>query len=377
MNIPAHRITVTLLGLTVLLATLTLWMFRPARTVQVGYIGSLSGKYAALGTSARNGAILAQEELNSVGNHGQYRYELSIHDDQGNPELAVKALRELEKKGVRIIIGPFLSSCGQAVCEALGPDGPLVISPTVATQAVEGRDDRFIKMYPGTGDIGRILARHTSKTLGLRTAVVIFDNRNRAYGEPLADAFTGEFTAAGGRVAEVIAFDELYGQSGQEIADRALSANPETVVLACAALDTARLCQIFRQRSPDPRLLSATWGISEELLENGGAAIEGLDFFLPYDISSATHEYSRFVAAFRNRFGVPPTHTSVMNYDTLRLLDVCVRQSGDSPGAILMRILTGGSFNGLQGDYTFSRTGDAVWPLHLHTIKNGGIIRVR
>ena len=74
--------------------------FRSREPLRIGYIGSLSGKYAAMGTSARNGALLAVEEINGAGGIDGRPLSLEIKDDAGNPDASLKAAQDLALEGI-------------------------------------------------------------------------------------------------------------------------------------------------------------------------------------------------------------------------------------------------------------------------------------
>ena len=78
--------------------------------IRIGYIGSLSGKFSAMGTAARNGAILAVEELNAKGGIDERLIELVIKDDAGLPENINGICEALDNEDVGLVIGPFTTA---------------------------------------------------------------------------------------------------------------------------------------------------------------------------------------------------------------------------------------------------------------------------
>ena len=75
----------------------------------VGFSGCLTGKFSDLGTSARDGVILAVERFNETGGLQGKRIELIIRDDRNDPVTALAADKELVENGARVIIGHMTS----------------------------------------------------------------------------------------------------------------------------------------------------------------------------------------------------------------------------------------------------------------------------
>lgn len=79
-----------------------------AQTVQpvrIGVIGPFSGPSSDFGTPMLHGVQLAAEEINAVGGYLGRPLELVVKDDQGNPDVGLKASQELVKAGVIATIG--------------------------------------------------------------------------------------------------------------------------------------------------------------------------------------------------------------------------------------------------------------------------------
>ncbi|MDR2097641.1 MAG: ABC transporter substrate-binding protein, partial [Spirochaetaceae bacterium] len=77
-----------------------------SNTIKIGGIFPLSGNVAVYGVEARNGILLAIEEINAAGGVNGKKIELISEDDEGNPEKSVNAYNKLTAKDkVNIIIG--------------------------------------------------------------------------------------------------------------------------------------------------------------------------------------------------------------------------------------------------------------------------------
>ena len=73
--------------------------------LKIGLIGPLSGPSSDFGTPMLHGVQIAVDEINAVGGYLGRPLTLVIKDDQGNPDVGLKASQELMQEGVIATIG--------------------------------------------------------------------------------------------------------------------------------------------------------------------------------------------------------------------------------------------------------------------------------
>ena len=88
-----------------------------AEAVSIGAVLPLSGKFAAFGNKALQGAELAIEKYNSTEAGKKRPVRLLIKDSKGMPKMAEKAVSELNVDGVDVIIGPILATTADAAAK--------------------------------------------------------------------------------------------------------------------------------------------------------------------------------------------------------------------------------------------------------------------
>lgn len=109
--------------------------------IRIGIVGPMSGGSALFGQEFPRGAELAVEWLEQNGGTDGREIEISVVDDQADPEAAVAGVRELTDDGVHIFVGTVNSP----VALALGPvmqqtDSVLL---TTAAHAMEVTHENF------------------------------------------------------------------------------------------------------------------------------------------------------------------------------------------------------------------------------------------
>jgi len=135
---------------------------------KIGYIGSLSGKFADLGATARDGALLAIEEFNQEGGINGRTIEMVILDDGGDPQVAPGLVEEVSAAGIQFIIGPFTTASGTAVLPVINRKKILTISGSTMGENLENQVDYYIKLNPSTKAFGVELSKYNRRGPHLR-----------------------------------------------------------------------------------------------------------------------------------------------------------------------------------------------------------------
>jgi branched-chain amino acid transport system substrate-binding protein len=363
----------SLLVLLVVSTVLYLYLER-SKPIRLGFIGTISGKYGGLGSTARDGALMAVEEINDAGGINGRRLELIILDDEGDPSQAADHARSLGSQGIRFIIGPFLTASGTSILPIVNKGRILTISGTTMGQNLAGQDDYYLVLIPTTGYYGGELVTIAVKQ-GHKRFAVISDSRNDPYCTTFLNGVRSILDIQNGTSLNEVTFktssNVLYSKiTGELDLDRT-----DAVFLCSSALDTALLAQNIKKRREDISLFSTSWAISSELVQNGGASVEGLLFLQSIDSSDASENYLKFKERYENRFNQSPTFVAIFNYEAVVILKNCLSEGRTSqPIRVKELILKKGEQWGVQRNFRLDKNGDAIRPLILHTVKNGEFV---
>ncbi|WP_305045262.1 ABC transporter substrate-binding protein [Geoalkalibacter sp.] len=354
--------------LLILILTAPLGCRRP-EPIAVGFLGGLTGRVADLGIAGRDGAILAVEERNRAGGiHGRL-LELRIADDAQDELTARAALQKLLDEGVVAVIGPMTSSMALAVQPLADARRTVLLSPTVSSDALSGRDDFFLRTASTNAQGARLLADYAAGELGLTSINVLYDLGNRAYGESLYRSFASEFEARGGRIAEVLTYTSGPEVNFLDLARQA-GEKAEALLIIANALDTGMLAQQLAKLGIRLPLMTGEWAATGDIIEYGGAAVDGLRFFNTFDPGHDSPAYRRFRAAFEQRFGYDGGFAAAHAFDAAQVLFRALEKNPGRSG-LKEALLESGGFQGLQTELRLDRHGDVVRPHFPMTIRNG------
>lgn len=344
----------------------------PAR---IGYVGTLTGRHADLGTAGRDGVIFAVEEVNRAGGVEGRQVELVVRDDGGDPETAKRVVQELIDRKVAVIVGPMTSGVALAVAPVVNGSGVAMVSPTVSSNELTGRDDNFFRVYAPSRSTARTLAEHARQRLGMSRVAVIYDLANKAHTEGWSRYFRERFEELGGEVVAVSTYDSSDSVAFFAISRAVAAARPEGVLMLAGGLDTAMFCQQFRKVGAGVRLLASEWSATEELILHGGSAVNGIIFYQNFNRHDTSPRFAAFREAYRQRFSTDPEFGAVYAYDAARvaLQGVAAARAG---GSIKDAIIRRGRFTGVQGDIRIDRYGDAERTPFLMTVRDGSFMRL-
>jgi branched-chain amino acid transport system substrate-binding protein len=339
--------------------------------IRVGLLSSLSGRHFDLGVSVRDGATLAVEQINAAGGVNGRPLELLVRDDRQEPSVARAAVEELVRAGVVAVIGPATSAMAEAALPIVNRERVVMLSPTASAATLAGRDDWFVMLYPSTASAARGLAEHLGREGTIHRIAAVLDLSNRAFTESWCDEFRAAFRAVGGEVVRSVTFTSGAVPSMGAVAEQALAPAPDAVLLLANAMDTAALAQQVRKRSALP-LLGAEWGFTNEVLESGGAAVEGARFTLKVNLDDRGPPLTAFRQAYQARFRHEIGFGAVLAAEAVRVLaDGLARGPGREGlrGAILDR-----SYQGLQDTFAIDRNGDARRRNYIMTVRGGRMV---
>lgn len=374
----ARRDAFSALVLPVMLLVLAVAMSgcRNREPIKLGFAASMTGNMGDLGVAGRDGAQMAVDEVNAAGGVGGRPLQLVARDDRSDPAVAKEVDRELIREGVVAIIGHLTSDMSLAAAPVAGEAGVLLFGPTGGTRQLTGIDDFFVRIYPDNHVAAGRLAEYLRQRLDLRTVSVAYDISNDSYTEDYLSFFRRQFGGTGGKLGVIVPFASKQRPSYLQLADALVRSRPNGIFILAGAVDTAMICQQIRKLDPAVPLFAAEWAGSTELLKMGGSAVEGLTLCRYFDSSDQSPSYLRFKSAYRERYKVEPTFAAAYSYEAVKIVAAALARNGGDPRRLKETLLAMGKYQGLQGEITLDRFGDAVRKVFVIRIDNGAFTRV-
>ena len=369
MSRKAHRWLSFGLLLALLLSVLTACGGK--KPILVGFSAELTGRNAALGVDGRDGAILAIEILNATGGVGGHPIELIVQDDLATAEGALAADTALIDAGVVAIIGHLTSGTMVAAWPNVKDSGMIFLSPTVSTPIMSGQKDNFFRLIPSNSYTSRNLASYAFKELGLRKVVAFYDTNNLAFTQTYRDGFGSLFQEYGGEIIADYPFSSPDKPDFKSFLQEAKAQNVDGILMVASAVDTALLAQQANLIDLDVQILTSNWAFTQDIIQNGGKAVDGMLTVVSHDENNQSPTYLAFKEKFMEQYGRRPTFAAGYGYEAIIVLASALEKTDGTQNGLAEALLETKNLSGVHGSVSLDAYGDVQRTLYLLTIENG------
>ena len=341
--------------------------------ILLGEYGSMTGNEATFGQSSHKGIQMAVDEANAAGGVLNKKIRVQVEDDSGEPAQAATAVKKLiNQNNVLAVLGEVASSNSLAAAPVCQSAGVPMISPTSTNPKVTEVGDYifrtcFIDPFQGT-----VTARFAKETLKAKNAAILTDMKSD-YSVGLTQYFKEEFQKSGKIVAE-----ENFSKGDSDFRaqlTRIKGSKPDVIFIPGYYTEVGNIAKQARSLGmPQPMLGGDGWE-SSKLIAIGKEAIEGSYFSTHYSPENKDDpRVVKFVADFKKRHkGETPDALAAVAYDAARIMiDAIKRAGGTDRAKIRDAIAATKNFPGVTGNITIDENRNAVKPLVILQVKNGG-----
>src|SRR5213595_3360634 len=302
------------------------------REFKIGVLVSLTGSWNSLGQNTVAALQLANDQLKATAKaeHGGYRFKLFVRDTALDPAKALAAIQDLDKRGVKIVIGPQSSSEVAMIKSYADAHNILVISQgsTASSLAIAG--DNIFRFCPNdkreADAIVALLWRD-----GIRAIVPLW--RNDTGNNGLHDSVQAAFQLQGGIVEAGYRYEPTTSDFSVATASVASQienligggTNPSTIAVYLAAFD--EVVDVFHSAQGNTTLSNTAWygsdgvALSAVLLGDSAAAAFATNAGYPNPIfgldDGLQNEWQPVADAIESRTGIMPDAFALSAYDAL------------------------------------------------------------
>jgi len=345
-----------------------------ADKVKIGFISTLSGPNASIGSDIRDGFNLAIK-MNG-GRLGGLSAEVLIGDDQLKPELAKQfAERYLKLDKVDFLTGGVFSNIVIAIAPDAIANKVFYISPNAGPAQFTGAQCSpffFAASWPSEAYSEAAGQYMTSK--GIKSAVFLAPNY--VGGQDAASGFKRMYK---GRLV-----DEMYTKLGQLDYAAELSQirakQPEALYVFLPGGMGINFIKQFvaAGMSKDIQLVVPLWGSDQDIIRAVGDPMLGLFSVGHWSIDLDNPANRKFVPAFEKEYKRLPTGYAASGYDTALLIDSAVRKvKGKIEDKDALRsALRAADFQSVRGGFKFGRNQFPVQNYYLQVVGKGADGRI-
>lgn len=347
----------------------------------IGGVGPLTGDYANYGTSVRNGAQIAVDEINAAGGVNGFELVLNYQDTQSKTETAAPAYGKLIDDGMKVCLGGVLSGENGTVVAEAAADGILVLSPSASSKAaIEGNDAAFRVCY-NDPDQGVLPANYIADNK-LAEKVAVFYQNDNDYSIGLFDSFKAQCAVKGIEIVTEQAFTAASATDFSAQINNIKNSGATLVFLPIYAAEAAR----FMEQAKNANLNMSYFGcdgLDGILTKISDVALaEGLMVLTPYSADDPDPLVQKFVSSYKAKFSTTPDQFAADGYDAVYAISAALQKAGVTPENIndkdtnskLVAAMTQIEVTGVTGVMTWRADGETNKPAKVMVIRNGSYV---
>jgi branched-chain amino acid transport system substrate-binding protein len=337
-----------------------------ADRIKVGFVSTLSGPSAALGSDIRDGFQLAMK-MNG-GKLGGLPAELLIGDDQFKPEVGRQlAERYVKLDKVNFLTGIVFSNIMLAATPVSFENKTIYVSPNAAPSPLAGKQCNpyfFVASWPN--DAYHEAAGQHATNKGYKNTYLIAPNYQAG-----KDSLAGFKRFYKGNVAA-----EVYTQLGQldyaaELA-QVRAAKPDALYIFLPGGMGINFIKQFvaSGMSKDIPLIVPGFGSDQDIIRPVGEAMLGLFDTAHWALDLDNAANRKFVAAYEKEYKRLPSVFAAQGYDTALLIDAAVR---DVKGKVedveaVRKAMRAAKFESVRGAFKFNRNQYPIQNYYLRVV---------
>jgi branched-chain amino acid transport system substrate-binding protein len=347
----------------------------PADKITIGFMTTLSGPPAVVGTEIRDGMRLALDHLN--GRIGGLPANVIVEDDRQKPEIAVELANKFLKSDRVDLLAGF--SFSHLLLAAFGPvtqAETVLISSNPGPSQIAGKEcSKYFFSTSWQGDsYAEAMGAYLQKK-GIQNIYLMAPNY--AAGKDVLAGFKRFYKGA-------IAGEVYTGLNQMDFSAELAQLRAQNPSAVFAFYPGGLGIQFVRQYSQaglkDKFPLYTSYTIDNTTLPAIGDDAVGLIRTSFWNEDSDNPVNRRFIADYQAKFGRVPADYAAQAYDTIMLLDSAVRavqgRIEDKPA--FLAALKKANFKSVRGSFRFNNNNFPIQDYYLgRVVKEGGRLRVR
>jgi branched-chain amino acid transport system substrate-binding protein len=356
--------------------------------VRVGVFGPMTGGSAQMGTSMRNGARLAVEQINAAGGVLGQQIELIERDDEASPDKGTKAVHDLiDKQKVVAVLGPINTAVAD-VSVGYGNEKHVPIIINVSTGAkvnelfAQSPDNYIFRLAANDAVQTEMIVRQAIDVRLHRSPAILCDDTG--YGKSGLEKLLAALARRGIKPVYVGSFKLKDTDMTSQL--RAARGAGADVLFSYGIGPELAAVALSKQRMGWSVDFLGSWTLGMEVYRNiAGSAAEGTTMPQTFiEASARTTRERKFINEYEARFNEAPmvsAPSAAQGYDSVFLLKLAIEQAGNTDGPAIKAALERlhKSYDGATGKYAkpySSRDHEGIKESHvlLGRVKNGHIV---
>lgn len=343
----------------------------PAETglINIGAILSLTGNQTDIGQSMRQGAEMAQEEINSIGSGS--KLNILSEDGQNDPKAGLSAYRKLsDVDGIKIFLVAH-SNVSRAVAEVAQKENGLVFSIyTIAPTLTQIGDRVFLNEINTINEINKLVEYAELKKY--KTAATLVVNTEGSLANQ--KIFKGKFESDVGRIV----VEEKYNATENDFRTQLTkikAGSPDVIFIMASPKQMGLILKQKSELGINAPILSTFHTEGADLLKVAGSLAEGIIYTHTVDLVSSNPVVKSFADKFRAKYNKEPDYFGAEAYDSVKILySVSKNCLGGDVACVKNNLVAVKNFPAVTGLITINNNRETDKTIILKTVKNGQFV---
>ena len=342
--------------------------------IAIGVVLPLTGPQTRYGFPARDGFVLAQNEINGSTKLGGARISFIVEDSRGTADGAVEAFNRLiDKDGVSAILGPVISTAASEAFPIAQRNEVVAFSSTSTAAGLSAIGDYIFRAGLSVNALVPGSVRETQEKLRYRRVALIVDE-NDVFSRSSDEAIRNTLAEID---VEILA-RETIGTGDTTFTEqltRIKALNPHAVFVSALGTELSEILIQAREvgiASNVPFLVPA---LSSAEVEAAGDAAEGAISFVSWSGAASTPGNETFVADYLAKYGVEPDTWAAQSYAAMYILTEAIAGAWSTDAGAIRDAMAGTrDLDTVLGSFSFDDSGDAVYDSVVLVVRNGELV---
>lgn len=348
-----------------------------SEVIKIGANLELSGNVASYGSSIRDGAKLAIDEINANGGIDGKKVELvEVDNKSDNAEAAAAALKLATQEKVNAIIAPATSGNVLAMVDIANQNKIPSVTGSGTNEKITVNEKGELNEYLFRTCFidpfqGVVAANFATDELKVKNVAIYYDNSSD-YSKGLAASFKEQVEKNGAKVVieeTFLADDTDFKSTLTNIKAK----NPDFIYIPAYYETVGPIVKQARELGIDVPLMGGDGWDSPTLVELAGKdALNNTYFSNAFSAQDPDEKVQNFVKAYKDKFGEEPNGFNALGYDTVYFIAEGIKNAGSTDGEKVKDALASTKeFAGVTGTFSLDENHNPIKSATILEFKDG------
>ena len=342
--------------------------------IAIGVVLPLTGPQTRYGFPARDGFVLAQNEINGSSILGGARISFIVKDSRGTADGAVESFNRLiDNDGVSVILGPVISTAAREAFPIAQQSEVIAFSSTSTAAGLSAIGDYIFRAGLNVNALIPGPVRETQEKLRYRRVAMIADE-NDVFSRSSDEAIRNTLAELD---VEILSRETIStgDTTFTELLTRIKALNPHAVFVSALGNEQSEILIQAREVGIGSNIPFLVPVLSGAEVEAAGDAAEGAISFVSWSGAASTPGNEAFAESYLAEYGTEPDTWAAQSYAAMYILAEAIAGAWSTDAGAIRDAMAGTmDMDTVLGSFSFDDSGDAVYDPVVLVVRNGELV---